>query len=89
MNKRTVVLCLIVAGMAGTVSAQEGAVPKGIPHLDHVFVIMMENHAYSQVIGNPNMPFTNHYAQSVNSAKNYFAVGHPTPTPLAEPSRMS
>jgi hypothetical protein len=66
------------------VSAQEGSVPKGIPHLDHVFVIMMENHAYKQVVGNPNMPFTNQYANSVNSARNYFAVGHPSLTNYLE-----
>jgi hypothetical protein len=65
-------------------SAQEGSVPKGVPHLDHVFVIMMENHAYKQVIGNPNMPFTNQYANSVNSARNYFAVGHPSLTNYLE-----
>jgi hypothetical protein len=65
-------------------SAQEGSVPKGVPHLDHVFVIMMENHAYKQVIGNPNMPFTNQYANSVNSARDYFAVGHPSLTNYLE-----
>jgi hypothetical protein len=50
-----VAFCLLAAGAVSSVSAQEGSVPKGIPHLDHVFVIMMENHAYKQVIGNPNM----------------------------------
>ena len=39
----------------------EGDVPSGIPHLDHVFVIMMENHAYSQIVGNPSAPFMNKY----------------------------
>jgi hypothetical protein len=41
-----------------------------------VFVIMMENHGYSQIIGNPNAPFTNYYANAQNMAANYFAVGH-------------
>ena len=27
--------------------------------LDHVFVIMMENHGYKEIIGSPYMPFTN------------------------------
>ena len=44
---------------AGQLLAQEGNVPSGIPHLDHVFVIMMENHAYDQIVGNPSSPFTN------------------------------
>jgi hypothetical protein len=58
--------------------SQEGAVPKGIPHLDHVFVIMMENHGYFQVINNPNAPFINQYAKTANLATHYFAVAHPS-----------
>jgi phospholipase C len=76
--------CLLAACAVSTVCAQQGSIPKGVPHLDHVFVIMMENHAYGQVIGNPNMPFTNEYANKVNSARNYFAVGHPSLTNYLE-----
>ena len=64
--------------------AQEGSVPKGVPALDHVFVIMMENHGYSQIVGNPAAPFTNQYAKSANSATNYFAIGHPSSTNYLE-----
>jgi len=84
MKNCIAVLCLLAAGAAGSLSAQEGSVPKGVPRLDHVFVIMMENHAYDQVIGNPDMPFTNKYANQVNSARNYFAVGHPSLTNYLE-----
>ncbi len=84
MNKITAILCLLAAGMATTASAQEGPVPNGVPHLDHVWVIMMENHGFAQVIGNANMPFTNKYAQKVNSARKYFAVGHPSLTNYLE-----
>ena len=84
MNKITAILCLLGAGMATTASAQEGAVPKGVPHLDHVWVIVMENHGFGQVIGNANMPFTNKYAQKVNSGRNYFAIGHPSLTNYLE-----
>ena len=38
---------------------QGRSVPNGMPHLDHVFVIMMENHGYGQIVSNPNAPFTN------------------------------
>jgi len=41
---------------ASSVFAGEGAVPAGVPHLDHVWVIMMENHAYGQIVGNPSSP---------------------------------
>jgi hypothetical protein len=64
--------------------ANEGDVPKGVPHLDHVFVIMMENHAYGQIVGNPSAPFANKYMQSANAANNYFAVGHPSLTNYLE-----
>jgi hypothetical protein len=70
--------------MTGASFAQLGPVPQGIPHLDHVFVIMMENHSFSQVLNNPNAPFTNQYANSANLATNYFAVAHPSLTNYLE-----
>ena len=84
MKTKAAVLCLLAASVAAAASAQQGAVPKGIPHLDHVFIIMMENHAYNQVIGNPNDPFVNKYAKSVNAGTNYYAVGHPSLTNYLE-----
>ena len=41
MKAKAATLGLLVTALAGTVSAGEGPVPKGIPRLDHVFVIMM------------------------------------------------
>jgi hypothetical protein len=64
--------------------ANEGKVPRGVPQLDHVFVILMENHGYSQIIGNPNAPFANKYAKNANSATNYYAIGHPSSTNYLE-----
>jgi hypothetical protein len=57
-----------------------------IPHLDHVFVIMMENHGYQQVIDNPNEPYLNSLIANhkLNLATNYFAVGHPSLTNYLE-----
>ena len=57
---------------------------RNIPHLDHVFVIVMENHHYGQIIGNTNAKFINDYAKSANLATNYFAVGHPSLTNYLE-----
>ena len=62
----------------------EGAVPRGITDLDHVFFIMMENHGYSQIVGNPNAPFINQLAKSAGYSTNYFAVGHPSLTNYLE-----
>ena len=60
--------------------------PRGVPHLDHVFLIMMENHGYQQVIDNPNEPWLNSAinAGRVDLATNYFAVGHPSLTNYLE-----
>ncbi|MGA9666619.1 MAG: alkaline phosphatase family protein [Gallionella sp.] len=84
MKKSIAVLGLLGVALAGPVFAKEGRVPQGIPHLDHVFVIMMENHGYSQIINNPNAPFINKYAQTANLAGNYFAVAHPSLTNYLE-----
>ena len=74
----------LFAALAGIASAQEGAVPKDIPHLDHVFYIMMENHGYRQIINNPNAPFVNSYAADGQLATNYYAVAHPSLTNYLE-----
>src|SRR5580704_1113782 len=77
---------LVAASLATAAFAQEDRIPAGIPHLDHVFVIMMENHGYQQVINNPNEPYLNSLIanKQVNLATNYFAVGHPSLTNYLE-----
>ena len=80
---------LIAAGAAALVAATganagQGAVPTGIPALDHVFVIMMENHAYGQVAANPQAPFINSMMAKANTATNYFAIAHPSLTNYLE-----
>lgn len=82
--KKKAVLSLLAAALTSPLFAAQGPVPKGIPRLDHVFVIMMENHGYSQIVGNPNAPFINSYAKAKNTATNYFAVGHPSLTNYLE-----
>jgi hypothetical protein len=66
MKKTILALGLLVPAMASQGFAAEGPVPTGIPHLDHVFVIVMENHAYGQIFNNPNTPFINAFAASAN-----------------------
>jgi hypothetical protein len=82
MFKKAAALGLSFALLAAPMLAHEGDVPKGVPHLDHVIVIMMENHGYQQVIDNPNEPYLNSLIvnKQVNLATNYFAVGHPSLT---------
>ena len=84
MRKKAAILGLLATVLVGTLFAAEGPVPEGVPNLDHVFLIMMENHGYSQIIGNPDAPFANQYAKSANATTNYFAVGHPSSTNYLE-----
>jgi len=82
--KKSAIALALSAALVGSAFATEGPVPKGIAHLDHVFLIMMENHGYSQILNNPNAPFINRLAQSANLATNYFAIGHPSLTNYLE-----
>ena len=86
MFKKSAALGLAFALLAAPMFANEGDVPKGIPHLDRVFLIVMENHGYQQVAGNPNEPYLNSLISNkkVNLATNYFAVGHPSLTNYLE-----
>jgi phosphatidylinositol-3-phosphatase len=75
---------LLATALAGSAMAAEGPVPNGVSHLDHVFLIMMENHGYGQIMNNPNAPFINELASKANLAINFFAVGHPSLTNYLE-----
>ena len=48
------------------------------PRLDHIFLIMLENHSQSSVIGDANAPFINSLAQHYATADNYYGVTHPS-----------
>ncbi|MCX2748903.1 hypothetical protein OOZ51_13935 [Arthrobacter sp. MI7-26] len=61
---------------SGTVAQANGQGENGP---DHVFVIMMENHGYDQVIGNiADAPYINTLAQRYNTAADYHGVTHPS-----------
>ena len=59
MKIKTAIQAAFAAVLAGSAFGAEGPIPKGISNLDHVFLIMMENHGYDQIFGNPNAPFIN------------------------------
>lgn len=87
-TNRAALLLAATTLCGGLALAQEGDQDRdhhrNIPHLDHVFVIVMENHHYGQIIGNTNAKFINDYAKSANLATNYVAVGHPSLTNYLE-----
>jgi hypothetical protein len=80
LKKITLAASLSAAFLTGPAFAERDT----IPHLDHVFLIMLENHGYSQIMGNNDAPFINQLAHSANLATNYFAVGHPSLTNYLE-----
>ena len=84
MKKTALALSLLASTLTLPAVAAEGPTPKGIPHLEHVFLIMMENHGYGQILNNPNAPFINKYAKSANLGTNYFAIAHPSLTNYLE-----
>lgn len=63
---------------ASTPGASPTPTPTAIPAADHVFVVLLENHGFNQVIGSPSMPYLNSLASSHSLATNYFANTHPS-----------
>ena len=49
-----------------------------VGHLDHVFLIYMENKGIHDIVGSPNAPFINSLIDNNGFADNYFALGHPS-----------
>ena len=60
---------------ANTAKAGDAA---GVPTYQHIFYVMMENHSYSEIIGNTNAPVINQLAQQYGLATDYFGVTHPS-----------
>ena len=54
------------------------AVDGTVPPLKHVFVIVLENKDYAEIIGEPSMPFFNALAQQYGLAANYYGISHPS-----------
>jgi phosphatidylinositol-3-phosphatase len=49
-----------------------------VPVFDHVFLIVMENHSYGEIIGNTGAPYVNSLVTAGALATNYTAVSHPS-----------
>ena len=70
-----VAACWAVTGLA---PASASSRPAGAAHYDHIFVIVEENHSFTDVIGNPAAPNLNALASAYGVATNYFGVTHPS-----------
>jgi hypothetical protein len=81
--KRVAALLALVAATAlpGVSSAHGRLASLGtaIPRYQHIFYIMMENHASNQIIGNTaSAPTINSLASTYGLATNYYGITHPS-----------
>jgi acid phosphatase len=67
-------LVLATTAVIQSASIASAAVPK----YDHIFVIVMENTPYSEIVGSPDAPYINSLLARGASASQYFAVDHPS-----------
>src|SRR6266568_1656672 len=65
--------CTLIAPAASPAEVPPGAHPIG-----HIFLIVMENRGYQEIIGRPEAPYVNGLAGRYASSEAYFAVAHPS-----------
>ena len=72
-------LCLsLVAALLFVATGLAAAAPPEPAAPSHTVLIVLENHEFDEVIGNPDMPYLNGLARSGALATDYFGVTHPS-----------
>jgi len=84
-------LALVVIGLAGCGGSSHSGSPSPTPtptgsptptpqpgSVQHVVLVVLENHSPAEVIGNPMMPYFNSLATQFGLAQNYFGNTHPS-----------
>jgi hypothetical protein len=71
------VVAMALAGPASTLQAQTGNAT-AFPQYDHVFLVIMENEGYGQIIGNEYAPILNALSQDYGLPTNYTGVADPS-----------
>jgi hypothetical protein len=78
----TLTLLLVQTGASAKDKPPKKAKPASAqtiaPAVKHIFVIMLENHSRSSVIGDVNAPYITNLAHTTAMATNYFGVTHPS-----------
>jgi hypothetical protein len=72
MKQRVATLAVVLSALS---AARAGA---QVPNFNHVFVIVMENHEYGEIIGSSEAPFINSLAAQNGLATSDYAIGHPS-----------
>src|SRR5450756_446832 len=74
-----VLLSLLVGCCSAACQSGSSQTPSGsIPSFSHVFIIVMENKGYSEIIGSAEAPYINQLAGTYASATHYYAISHPS-----------
>jgi hypothetical protein len=68
----------VLTASTSTFAAGAPAPAPAIPRYDHVFVVVEENHGFTDVIGNPAAPNLNALARRFGLATRSFGVTHPS-----------
>ncbi len=68
----------LIVGDPSLTAAPLTAPTSDVGHLDHVFLIYMENKGVGDIVGSPNAPYINNLIDHNGYADNYYALGHPS-----------
>jgi phosphatidylinositol-3-phosphatase len=77
MRLRILVVALLAALAAFAAMASQADASR-VPRLKHVWVFVLENHSYDEIIDNPDVPYLNRLAHKHAMATQYYAVAHPS-----------
>ncbi len=78
MRKISMMLAAAVVGAVSAVTAGPASAAS-VPRPDHVVVVVMENHSYSQIIGSSSAPYINNTLKAGGATfTQSFAVTHPS-----------
>ena len=79
LSRLVAAVALVGAALVPISSAAAHSASSGTnAEVKRIFVIMLENHSQSTVIGNPNAPFITSLANANGQATSYYGVTHPS-----------
>jgi hypothetical protein len=78
MRRAATAIAVILAAVGLSAVASASSSESANAKLKHVFVIVLENHSQTSVIGDPNAPFLTSLANTYGMADNYYGVTHPS-----------
>jgi len=76
IRRRPAAILVLLMLSAIPAAAEAEAKPPSAP--SHVVLVVLENHEYDEVVGNPEAPYLNALARRGTLATRYFAVAHPS-----------